>query len=336
MRSRLLALLFLTAVSAFSAQVELSIDSSEADLALKIVRTQSANAEDWQALLATAPYQRLKAREEAMGRPFTDEAFRAFLFSPEARNNELAWDRALAEMKRTDLTAIGKQVADWLPEGASIHARVFPEIKPAHNSFVWSGKGDDPAIFLYLDQQTTEQFENTVAHECHHIGLQSLEPRQSAITAGLPANVTRVVHWMGGFGEGEAMLAAAGSANRHPHYEDDVRIRARWDADLMHFNTDLPALEKFFSEILDGSLTDDAAIMKRAAPFWGDAQGAWYTVGYEMAMLVELRYGRPQLLKCMIDPRLLLISYNQIALDARASGSTLAVWSPEFLKRLSL
>ena len=328
--------LLLMPAAGFSAQVELSIDSSEAELALKIIRAQTATPEAWQALLATAPYRQLKAREESMGRPFTDETFRTFLLSPEARDKEPVWEKALAEMKKTEIAAIGNQVLEWLPEGATIHARVFPEIKPAHNSFVWSAKGNDTAIFLYLDQRTTAQFENTVAHECHHIGLQSLEPRQDEITASLPANLARMVKWMGGFGEGEAMLAAAGSPTRHPHYEDDANTRARWDGDLMHFNSDVPAFEKFFTEILEGTFPDDASIMKRAAPFWGNAQGAWYTVGYEMAVLVETRYGRPQLLKCMIDPRLLLILYNQIALDARASGSTLAAWSPEFLKRLSL
>jgi hypothetical protein len=74
---------------------------------------------------------------------------------------------------------------------------------------------------------------------------------------------------------------------------------------------------------------------KDPGPFWGGAQGAWYTVGYEMAALVETNDGRQALLECMIDPRRPLFRYNRIALDAQARGATLAAWSPAFLDRLS-
>lgn len=35
--------------------------------------------------------------------------------------------------------------------------------------------------------------------------------------------------------------------------------------------------------------------------FFG-VQGAWYTVGYRMAVIVERREGRPALVECMSDP----------------------------------
>jgi hypothetical protein len=90
-----------------------------------------------------------------------------------------------------------------------------------------------------------------------------------------------------------------------------------------------------FFDILDGKLKDDDAIRERAAPFWGDVQGAWYTVGYEMAALVEIRYGRQAFDECLLDPRRLLVLYNQVATEANAKGATLAVWSPELLARLN-
>lgn len=218
--------------------------------------------------------------------------------------------------------------------GASIHARVFPLIKPRHNSFVWTKPDDGPAIFLYLERQTRAKFENTVAHECHHIGLQSLEKEQDAVQAKMSPATKTAVHWMSAFGEGEAMLAAVGSTERHPHWEDDAVARARWDGDLMHFNTDLGALQQFFLDILDGKLQGDDAIQERAAPFWGDVQGAWYTVGYEMAVLVEKRYGRQAFTQCLIDPRRLLVLYNQIAFEANQQGASLATWSPALLEKL--
>jgi Putative zinc dependent peptidase (DUF5700) len=320
----------------FSA-VQLSVDISEAEQALQIMRKAAAGvpSADWQQLFATIPYQQLKAREESMGRSFTDEDFQKFLLSPETLARQHEWENVVAEMKQSNMGAIGEQVLAWLPSGAAIHARVFPLIKPSQNSFVWTKPGGDPAIFLYVARQTRPQFESTVAHECHHIGLQSIEARQNAIQSTLPENVRRAMKWMGGFGEGEAMLAAAGSVERHPHWEDDALTRARWDGDLMHFNSDVGALEQFFTEILDGKLHGNEETMKRAAPFWGDAQGAWYTVGYEMAALVEREYGREAFLECLIDPRKLLVKYNRIALEAKAKGASLAMWSPEFLARLT-
>jgi len=114
------------------------------------------------------------------------------------------------------------------------------------------------------------QVRNTVAHECHHIGLESLDRQEEAIQAGLPPNVKRALNWMTEFGEGEAMLAAAGSSDRHPHWEDDGEARARWDGDTMHFNADLQSIQQLLMDILDSKLTSDEDIQKRAAPFWGD------------------------------------------------------------------
>ena len=321
-----------------SPAIQLSLDTSEAEQALRILQKESSHQavtpEDWQQLFSTIPYQWLKAREASMGRSFTEEDFQHFLLSPEALARQQEWEQTLAEMKQANMPAIGAGVLEWLPEGATIHARVFPEIKPKHNSFVWTKPENGPAIFLYLERQSKAKFENTVAHECHHIGLRSVEKRQEAVQAGLPENVKTAINWMSAFGEGEAMLAAAGSVDRHPHWEDDASARARWDGDMMHFNADLEAVQQMLTEILDGTLKGDEAIGKRAAPFWGDVQGAWYTVGYEMAALVERAYGRKAFNECLLDPRKLLILYNQVAQQANAKGATLATWSPDLLLRL--
>ena len=318
--------------------VQLAIDTSEVEAALRILHKERAKAHideaDWRQLFETAPYQSLKAREAAIGVPFTDADFETFLLSAEAVARMEEWKETLAEMKRSDLGAVGRHVLEWLPEGATIRAHVYPEIKPRGNSFVWSKPGGEPAIFLYLARQTRDKFENTVAHECHHIGLRSLSSRQDAVRAAVAPKVATTMEWMSAFGEGEAMLAAAGSSERHPHWEDDALARARWDGDMMRFVSDLAALETFFTDILDGKLEGDEAIGRRAAPFWGDAQGAWYTVGYEMAALVEKRFGREAFLECLVDPRQLLVRYNAIAAEANAKGAKLATWSPAFLARL--
>ncbi len=317
--------------------IQLTLDTSEAEQALRIIHKEAGHeavtSEDWQHLFETPPYRWLKAREAAMGRAFTDKEFKTFLLSPAALTREQELEEVLGEMKSADMQALATSVLAWLPAGATIHARVFPEIKPKTNSFVWTKEGDGPAIFLYLERQNKAQFENTVLHECHHIGLDSLQKQQEEILVKLPENVRRATHWIGGFGEGEAMLAAAGSVERHPHWEDKAAARARWDSDMMHFNSDLLGVQQLLNDILDGKLKDDAAISKRASAFWG-AQGAWYTVGYEMAALVELQYGREAFKQCLLDPRKLLQLYNEIAAKANVEGASLATWSPELLTRL--
>ena len=321
-------------------QIDLQLDSSEADQAIAILERERSDRpvaeQEWKRLFATAPYRELKAREASVGGAFSDEDFKAFLSSPKALAQLDIWKRTVAGMKTADMPAIGKRDLEWLPAGATIRARVFPEIKPLPNSFVWkAGPSDPPAIFLAVQEQSPDSFENTVAHELHHIGLDSLQARQDAIQAGLPAQVKLAMKWMTAFGEGEAMLAAAGSDGRHPHWEDDAVARARWDSDMMHFNADLKSVQGLLLDILDGKLTTDPEIQKRAAPFWG-YQGAWYTVGYEMAALVDKRFGRKSFDECLLDPRLLLERYNDVAKEANAQGASLETWSPELMEKLQV
>jgi hypothetical protein len=320
--------------------IRLQLDSSEADQAIVILERKRSGRpvaeQEWKRLFATAPYRALKAREASMGRSFTDDQFKAFLSSRDALAQLGTWKRTVAGMKSADMAAIGTHVLNWLPAGATLGAKVFPEIKPQPNSFVWrAGPSDSPAIFLAVQKQSPDSFQNTVAHELHHIGLNSLEARQEALHTGLPKQVKLAVKWMGAFGEGEAMLAAAGSDDRHPHWEDDAAARARWDSDMMHFNADLNSVQDLLLDVLDGKLTTDEEIQKRAAPFWG-YQGAWYTVGYEMAALVDKRFGRKRFEECLLDPRLLLERYNEVAREANAKGASLETWSPELMRKLEL
>lgn len=338
---RLLTLFLLSVSTTLCAQnaVQLTLDTTEADQALRILHKQAAHKpvtnEDWNILFTTVPYQWLKAREESMHREFSDDDFKKFLLSPTAGAKTREWEQTLDAMKTADLAALGARVLEWLPPQATIHARVFPEIKPKTNSFVWHKDKEDPAIFLYLEQQTKAQFENTVAHECHHIGLGSLDAQQEAMLAKLPPNARKAAEWLGAFGEGEAMLAAAGSADLHPHWEDDAIKRARWDSDMAHFNQDLAAVQQMLLDILDAKLKTDEEIRQRADPFWG-YQGAWYTVGYEMAALVEKQYGRKAFNECLLDPRQLLVKYNEIAKKANADGAQMATWSDDLLQKLDV
>src|SRR5215472_8464915 len=66
-------------------RVGVALDASEAERVLDILAKRKAGQtiteRDWQALFATEPYQRLKKRESAMHRQFTDEDFKKFVLS---------------------------------------------------------------------------------------------------------------------------------------------------------------------------------------------------------------------------------------------------------------
>jgi|HubBroStandDraft_6_1064221.scaffolds.fasta_scaffold196822_2 hypothetical protein len=322
-------------------RIQLQLNCDEAEAVLAILDKRAAGSPvaeaDWERVFATEPYQRLKKREAAMGRDFTDDDFKRFVLTPELTAQRSALRGTLEAWKRADLVASARRVLSYLPDQSVIRAKVFPLIKPRKNSFVFDTQSD-PAIFLYLDtEESAAKFENTVAHELHHIGYSSVASVAGARQKDVPADVKPAVQWMGAFGEGFAVLAAAGSPDVDPHATSSPAQHARWDHDLANFNQDLASLQEFFLDIVNGKLASKDEIDKKGYTFFGDAQGPWYTVGYKMAVLVERRFGRKILIDCMLDPRELLARYNQAAAELnRSEGEKLPLWSPELLQKIGL
>jgi Putative zinc dependent peptidase (DUF5700) len=146
--------------------------------------------------------------------------------------------------------------------------------------------------------------------------------------------VQTALTWTGGFGEGFAMLAAAGGPDIHPHAVSDSEERARWDKDVANFNDDLKKVEKFLLDILDKRLTDEET-QKTGYSFFGATQGPWYTVGWQMSVLIEKTYGRAALIESFCDHRKLLSTYNRAAEKYnRKSRKPLALWSMSLIDRL--
>jgi hypothetical protein len=325
-------------LGAHADRVEVKLDSSEARQVLAILakrkQTKSVTEVDWDALFATEPYRRLKIREAAMHRDFTDDDFKKFVFSAELESQYYALSHTLAGWEKADLRASGTRVLQYLPSEATIHVKVFPEIKPRHNSFVFD-VDTDPAIFLYLDPKVSQaSFDNTVAHEMHHIGLASTDKLYEKKIAGLPAPSQKAAEWMGAFGEGLAVLAAAGGPDVPPNQYSQPDVQQNWERGMRSFDQDLETLNEFFLDVIGGRLQGEAADQK-ARTFYGEIQGPWYTVGYKMATLFEKRYGRAALIQCMLDRRLLLKRYNQAAEELNSSGKEhLALWSPDVLKAI--
>ena len=202
---------------------------------------------------------------------------------------------------------------------ASAHEGV-PGVKPGRTASIFEA-GTNPAIFLYLDPAQSETaFENTAAHEAHHIGLASRDSEYEAPVGAVPERARLAAKWMSAFGEGLAVLAAAGSTGVHPLAAFPPDDRTRWDQDMKSVDRTIDQLDQFFRDVVGGGFAKPEVADHVAFTFFG-YRGPWYTVGYRMGAMVENRYGRPALLECMADPRLLLKRYNQIAAEQNQAGN---------------
>ncbi len=306
------------------------------EILMRRMEKQEVKPEDCRALFASEGYQRLKKREASMGRPFTDDEFLEYLHSDELLEQAYDLLETLDNWKSANLDEAVKRALTYLPNRAVIAAKIYPVIKPKKNSFVFELESD-PAIFLYLDPDLSqERFINTMAHELHHVGFSSIERvlQDSPEWQKLTAPQRDALEWVTAFGEGLAMLAAAGGPEVHPHAFSPVEDRRRWEADLENFNQDVPRLDKFLSDVLSGELRGEAA-MKTGFEFFG-VQGPWYTVGWQMAVLIEKYEGRQKVIESFCNPWRLLPAFNHAArLYYREAASPLAMWSDPLVEGLA-
>lgn len=314
-------------------RVDVRVDTSEAEAVLELLGKLEAKQQvadpDWERIFSTEGYMRLKKREFAMGRSFEDADFKAFVLSPDLLGRRTLLAATLEKWKQVDVNAISAGPLSYLPAAARIRAKIYPVIKPRTNSFVFDVK-TDPAIFMYLDPgKSKEVFENELSHELHHIGFGSILAAPASGEKLTPAQ-KKVIGWIGAFGEGFAMLAAAGGPDIHPHRFSPTADRERWDKDVANFNDDLRKVERFFLDLADGKL-DESEERDTALSFYG-VQGPWYTVGWKMAIVIEKTYGRDALIKVMTDQRSLLPTYNRaVKKYNKRTGENLARWSDELL-----
>jgi hypothetical protein len=240
--------------------------------------------------------------------------------------------RALRQWQSSDLRAVAQRCLTYLPAQASIYADVYPVIKSQSNSFAFEPH-TAPAIFLFLDpEQTQAQFENTLVHEAHHIGLSSFEPAYEESIKSLPEYARQAAHWMGTFREGMAVLASAGSPDVHPMRDFPESYRLLWDLHAARFAANLHELNQFFLDTVHGDLLNDA-VLHEGRVFFGQGDGPWYTVGYRMAVTIEREFGRAALVATFADPRRFVARYNEAAVSKNAkNGDHLPLFSAEILK----
>jgi len=291
--------------------IDLKLITDEAEAAILIMEKNAQyleiNETDWNRLFTSEPYIRLKKREEVMNRPFTDDEFKKFLLSDTLKPYINLFKNTLNNWKASDLTAAAQKALKYLPEGSKIKAKIYPVIKPKTNSFVFESD-TDPAIFLYLNTNITrEKYENTLAHELHHIGFAGTCSEK--VLSDSNKNYVTMTEWMGAFGEGIAMLAAAGGPDIYPHLYSIAADKERWDSDIKNFPDDIRKLDRFFLNIYNNKLTDKQ-IQDTGFSFFG-IQGPWYTVGWKMASIVEKKFGREKLINCLCNMSDLLVLYNK-------------------------
>ena len=277
---------------------------------------------DWTAVASSVGYQRLKQREISLGRAFDERAFRMFVESEELTRQADAERWTIDAWVHADLSGAARRALAYLPVDAFIRATVYPVIKPQRNSFVFEAS-TNPAIFLFVDpEKSAAEIENTIAHEMHHIGSASLGAKYETSLTPLSAEAQAVGRWLTAFGEGIAMLAAAGGPDVHPHGSSSAADRARWDRDVANFSVDLATVDRFFLDVLARQITGEE-IQRQGMSFFG-VQGPWYTVGWKMAVVVEQTYGRGAVIQAVADPRRLLTTYNRAVQERRLD---LPLWS---------
>jgi hypothetical protein len=316
-------------LDAGDAAIRLRFVPDEAQAVLNVLaRRASGGVPDerqWSALFAAEGYRRLAEREHAFKRPFDDATFRTFVMQPDLLAQRDALGATLAGWSHADVAVCGRRALAFLPAGSRLRASVYPEIKPAKNSFVFDLE-QNPGIFLYMDPAVSAtEFTYTVAHELHHVGFAHNCPTSEvrAQIARLSPGLQRFERWLGGFGEGFATLAGAGGPDVDPGGVVGASAREEWTTERATFASRVNELATFFRDVIGGRLADDPSAQAVGMTFFGN-QGAWYTVGWRMAVTIERRFGRARLIECIADKRVLLPAFN-----AAAAGTDLPQWSDD-------
>ncbi len=312
---------------------QLLVRSAEAKDALAVMEATDAAArsEAWRQLKATQEYKRLAEREQSFHRAMSDTTFYEWLTADSTTARAPTLSRTLNAWMTSDIAGAVRRAAAYLPPDTPIRASLYFMIKPHPNTFVY-GAPREPTIFVSVDPTVNAaQFENEIAHELHHIGYAAACPSLADTVSQTPMDT--VVNWMSAFGEGWAMLAAAGGPDVNPHWESDSVDRARWDHDYANVGDGMRQLSGFFDSVLTRRISNPDSVQAHAMSFFG-IQGPWYTVGYLMTRTIEVQKGRAQLISVICSPPALVLSYQQAARDANRAGAHLPLWPEQFVEQL--
>jgi hypothetical protein len=314
------------------ARLRVVADEADAAVAVILANDSSALARASRQLRESEGLWALHAREASMHRELADSSIISFLRSDSMAARAHTVRATLAGWRDANITGAVGRAAAYLPPGTPMRATLYFEIKPRLNSFVFS-TDSGPSLFVAIDSTISAAgFENVLAHELHHIGSAAACATRDATQ---PEPLKTAVTWMTAFGEGWAVLAAAGGPDVYPQATQDSASRATWDNAYAHVARDMGRLDQFFRDVLQRRLTAPDSITSTAMSFFGPVQGPWYTVGYLMVRTIEKTDGRTRLLATLCDPAQLLLTYQRIAQRHTAGSPPLPLWSDTVIARLA-
>lgn len=322
----LVAAVFLSAALSHSPRVDVRLVTDEAEAVLNVLDKRAAKQPvtegDWHRLFTSEGFSRLQKRETSMRRSLSDDEMKTFVMSDELLQKRPVLARVLADWSKVDLTNAGELALAYLPSTATIRAKIYPVIKPQKNSFVFE-LDTDPAIFKYIEDEPPSEFERTMAHELHHVGFSVCDENAPK---NLPRNIEQTLNWISAFGEGSAVLAAAGGPDKPPQ----ERHAKEWNEEMAKFDTNFHEVETFLLDVAEKRLTGDD-VPKKGFTFFG-LLGPWYTVGWKMDVVIEKTLGREVLIDAMCHREKLLATYNRAAdLYEKKTGEKLPRWSPKLI-----
>lgn len=269
---------------------------------------------DWEQMFSSDGFKLLRQREEEMGNQLKQETFRDFLLNEIEPEGYDKFQNAYQNLKEINFDKIISKTKRYLPNDVVINTDIIPVIKPTSNSFVHN-IDNKLVLFLYLKPNISKQeLINKLIHELHHIGLDDVYQKSDYTHLSKPAQ--RMIEWTNAFGEGFAMLAAAGGPDAHPNRFDE-QLKARWNENISNLNRDFKEIEKFLLNILNKNFSNQEELYNKGFQLMtkNGGQGPWYTVGHKLAVVIEKMTDKKVLTDCMKDFTQLYLTYNKLVVQ---------------------
>lgn len=323
-----------------SPRTPLSFDYAQAEQVLAMLDARTHGREitdgDWSRLFETAPFPIIRFAPRDAQQDFSRAKFKEFVLSPELLKRADTLREALEISKHAD-TAKLTAIPQFRPRVFVTHARIVPIIAPKQRSFVVQ-TAQGPVVFIPLDIETARQhLEKTVASRAiFEAEVASMRDKSDEEITRLPWAEGTVSDLTKNFDGGLALLASISKVETHPYWAYTLEEREHWNRRVGEFDQDLKKLDAMFAGILSGQLRNQQQINDLAENY-ATEMGAWQTVGYSMAVMIERTYGSKALIGAMRDPRWLIGLYNRAVNTAHArTGADYPNWSPEVLRAVGL
>jgi len=318
--------------------VSLNLITDEVEILIEILKRKDnnkpINKEQWDELFNSIGFKMLARRETEMNEGIDKSEFKEFVMNKIASDKYNHYKKSLEKLKSMNSDEIIKITKDYLPKNTELDTDIIPVIKPQKNSFIHR-INDKLVLFLYLEPDILkEKMENKLIHELHHIGLDYVYQNSDYSCLSKPAQ--KVIEWTNAFGEGFAMLAAAKGLENHPN-KFDKDLKSKWDENMGNFNKDFHKIQNFLLAILEGHFADDQKLYNRGFQLMTNngGQGSWYTVGYQIAVIIEREAGREVLIECMKDLTKIYFQYNNLVeIYNKKRNEDLPKWNDKILTSL--